>query len=75
MTSPSEPDCQRIVACMTKLPKRAADLLYLHYCMGMPTWEIAKVYGITQAAVSFRLERGLERIRGLLLESFKLRPS
>ena len=48
------------------LPEREADLIELYYLHGKRQAEIADIFGVTQAAISYRLARGIHRIRFLL---------
>jgi len=48
-----------------KIPKREADLITLYHRDRMKQEQIAKIFGITQAAVSYRLHRGIRRIQFL----------
>lgn len=48
-----------------RIPVREADLIELYYKNEMKQEQIAKLFGITQAAVSYRLQRGKRRIQFL----------
>jgi DNA-directed RNA polymerase specialized sigma24 family protein len=48
-----------------RIPVREADLIRLYYKDKMKQEQIAKLFGITQAAVSYRLHRGIKRIQFL----------
>jgi DNA-directed RNA polymerase specialized sigma24 family protein len=48
-----------------RIPAREADLITLYYKDKMKQEQIAKLFSITQAAVSYRLHRGIKRIRFL----------
>lgn len=56
----------RIAPLLDRIPEREADLIYLYFIQRKRQLDIATIFGITQAAVSYRLERGLQRIRFLL---------
>lgn len=56
----------RIQPLLDRIPEREADLIYLYFIQRKRQLDIATIFGITQAAVSYRLERGLQRIRFLL---------
>jgi len=56
----------KIKAVLDRLPKREADLIRLYYFRGKRQTDIAEIFGITQAAVSYRLQRALKRIRFLV---------
>jgi hypothetical protein len=51
---------------LERIPDREADLIYLYYIRHKRQADIAEIFGVTQAAVSYRLDRGLQRIRFLL---------
>lgn len=51
---------------LTRIPKREADLIDLYYKQKKRQADIAEIFGVTQAAISYRLDRGLQRIRFLL---------
>ncbi len=68
--APEHPDyteCEYscIKSYMDKIPPREADLLTLYYKYGMKQDQIAKLFGVTQAAVSYRLNKGKRRIQFL----------
>ena len=48
-----------------KIPLREQDLITLYHRDNMKQEQIAKIFGITQAAVSYRLHRGIKRIQFL----------
>jgi DNA-directed RNA polymerase specialized sigma24 family protein len=48
-----------------RIPVREADLIRLYYKDKMKQEQIAKLFRITQAAVSYRLHRGIKRIQFL----------
>lgn len=50
---------------LKRIPEREADLIQLYHQDRMKQEQIAKLFGITQAAVSYRLHRGIKRIRFL----------
>lgn len=51
---------------LDRIPKREADLLYLYFIEKKRQADIAAIFDVTQAAVSYRLDRGLKRIKFLL---------
>ncbi len=57
---------ERIEPLLDRIPKREADLIYLYYIEKKRQADIAEIFGVTQAAISYRLDRGLQRIRFLL---------
>jgi DNA-directed RNA polymerase specialized sigma24 family protein len=50
---------------LPRIPDREADLITLYHRDKMKQEQIAKLFGITQAAVSYRLHRGIKRIQFL----------
>lgn len=50
---------------LSRIPKRESDLIVLYHRDKMKQEQIAKIFGITQAAVSYRLHRGIRRIQFL----------
>src|SRR5512138_3122439 len=50
---------------LDRIPSREADLITLYYKDNMKQEKIAKIFGITQAAVSYRLHRGIKRVQFL----------
>lgn len=57
---------ERIVPLLDRIPQREADLIYLYYIQRKRQADIADIFGVTQAAISYRLDRGLQRIKFLL---------
>jgi len=56
----------KVSALLDRIPKREADLLYLYFIEKKRQADIAAIFDVTQAAVSYRLDRGLKRIKFLL---------
>lgn len=50
---------------LPRIPAREKDLISLYYRDRMKQEQIARLFGITQAAVSYRLHRGIRRIQFL----------
>lgn len=50
---------------LDRIPVREADLICMYHRDHMKQEQIAKVFGITQAAVSYRLHRGIRRLQFL----------
>jgi len=50
---------------LPRIPRRESDLIILYHRDKMKQEQIAKIFGITQAAVSYRLHRGIRRIQFL----------
>jgi len=51
---------------LDKIPNREADIVHLYYVLKKKQADIAEIFGVTQAAISYRLDRGIQRIRFLL---------
>jgi DNA-directed RNA polymerase specialized sigma24 family protein len=51
---------------LDKIPDREADIVYLYFILKKKQADIAEIFGVTQAAISYRLDRGIQRIRFLL---------
>jgi len=58
-------DFSSIERFLPRIPSREADLIELYHRDRMKQEQIAKLFGITQAAVSYRLHRGIKRIQFL----------
>jgi DNA-directed RNA polymerase specialized sigma24 family protein len=76
--APDEPDAElaalfssgdyetRILPLLDRIPDREADLIYLYYVRKKRQADIATIFDVTQAAISYRLDRGIQRIKFLL---------
>lgn len=63
----SEQDYEnRIAPLLDRIPRREADLIYLYFIQKKKQADIAEIFEVTQAAISYRLDRGLRRIKFLL---------
>lgn len=51
---------------LCRIPAREVDLITMYYIQHKRQADIAEIFGVTQAAISYRLDRGLKRIRFLL---------
>jgi DNA-directed RNA polymerase specialized sigma24 family protein len=58
-------DFDAILPYLERIPAREADLIKLYHKDRLKQEQIARLFGITQAAVSYRLHRGIKRIRFL----------
>jgi DNA-directed RNA polymerase specialized sigma24 family protein len=56
----------RVEALLDRLPEREADLIELYYLKKKRQADIATIFEVTQAAISYRLDRGIQRIKFLL---------
>lgn len=56
----------RIMPLLDRIPDREADLIYLYYVRKKRQADIAEIFDVTQAAISYRLDRGIQRIKFLL---------
>ena len=63
-----QPDTEDLDLSMAvmKLPRKMREAVLLYYYQDMSTEEIAKALGITQSTVSYRLQKGREKLRKLL---------
>jgi hypothetical protein len=57
---------ERVHELLPKIPEREADLIELYFETGLKQAAIAQIFGVTQAAVSYRLERGIHRLKFLI---------
>lgn len=56
----------RIVPLLDRIPTREADLIFLYFIEKKRQADIATIFGVTQAAISYRLDRGIQRLKFLL---------
>lgn len=56
----------RLTPLLDRIPEREADLIYLYYIEKKRQADIAIIFGVTQAAISYRLDRGIQRLKFLL---------
>jgi DNA-directed RNA polymerase specialized sigma24 family protein len=56
----------RVAPLLDRIPEREADLIYLYYVCKKRQADIAEIFDVTQAAISYRLDRGIQRIKFLL---------
>lgn len=56
----------RIAPLLDRIPPIEADYIELSYVRGKSQRDIATIFGVTQQAVSYRLERAIDRIKYLL---------
>jgi DNA-directed RNA polymerase specialized sigma24 family protein len=56
----------QIAPFLDRIPEREADLIYLYFIQHKRQADIATIFGVTQAAISYRLDRGIKRIKFLL---------
>lgn len=57
---------EKLNSLIDRLPDLEADAVYLHYGKGKKQSDIAHIFGITQAAVSYRLKRARRRLEFFL---------
>ncbi|HEY8095168.1 MAG TPA: sigma-70 family RNA polymerase sigma factor [Methylobacter sp.] len=60
-----KPQFSAVQPYLHRIPIREKDLIVLYYRDEMKQEQIARLFGITQAAVSYRLHRGIKRIQFL----------
>ena len=56
----------RVAPLLDLIPEREADLIYLYYVCKKRQADIAEIFDVTQAAISYRLDRGIQRLKFLL---------
>jgi DNA-directed RNA polymerase specialized sigma24 family protein len=56
----------QIVPLLPRIPPREADLIEMYFLQKKRQADIAHIFGVTQAAISYRLDRGIQRIKFLL---------
>jgi hypothetical protein len=56
----------KIMPLLDCLPPREADILKLFYMQGKKQVELAKMFRVTQAAICYRINRGIQRLKFLL---------
>ena len=56
----------RVTAWLNSIPDCEADIIHLYFFLGKRQADIAEIFKMTQAAVSYRLTRGIQRIKFLL---------
>jgi hypothetical protein len=56
----------QIAPLLDRIPDREADLIRLYFINHKRQADIAAIFGVTQAAISYRLDRGIKRIKFLL---------
>lgn len=56
----------RIAPLLDRIPEREADLICLYFIEKKRQADIATIFGVTQAAISYRLDRGIQRLKFLL---------
>lgn len=57
---------EKIKPLLDKIPQREADYIELYHLKGKRQADIASIFSVTQAAVSYRLGRGVQRLQYLL---------
>lgn len=65
-TMANQENAERVSELLNKIPPREADLIELYYMQQKRQADIAEIFGVTQAAISYRLARGVYRIKFLL---------
>jgi DNA-directed RNA polymerase specialized sigma24 family protein len=56
----------RVAPLLDLIPEREADLIHLYYVCKKRQADIAEIFDVTQAAISYRLDRGIQRLKFLL---------
>ena len=57
---------ENLAPLLDRIPEREADLIWMYYIQKKRQADIAEIFDVTQAAISYRLDRGLQRIMFLL---------
>lgn len=57
---------EQILPLLDRIPEKEADFINLYYIQKKKQSDIAAIFNITQAAVSYRLDRGIQRIKFIL---------
>ena len=57
---------QQVYAAIGALPKSQGRRIYAHYILGISQTELAKAEGVSDAAVSIAIDRGLKNMRAFL---------
>ena len=65
---------EQIEPLLDRIPEREADLIWLYFIQKKRQADIAEIFGVTQAAISYRLVRGIQRIKFLLANFCKKSP-
>jgi hypothetical protein len=61
------PDSEaRLVTILDRLPPMEADILQLYYLKRKKQSELAQIFGVSQAAISYRIQRAIQRAAFLL---------
>lgn len=56
----------QVAGLLDRIPKREADLINMYYILKKKQSDIAAIFEVTQAAISYRLDRGIKRIKFLI---------
>jgi len=59
-----------LVAALELLPPRQQEVIVLRYLAGLPEAKVASVLGIAETTVKTHVQRGLEALRGRLVEDW-----
>tara|TARA_B100000745_G_scaffold300393_1_gene254190 strand:+ start:6228 stop:6836 length:609 start_codon:yes stop_codon:yes gene_type:complete len=69
LTEPSQEEIEAafeaLQPLLKRLPQREQDLLFMHYVMKKKQTELGMIFGRTQAAISYRLKKAVQRIKFL----------
>lgn len=57
---------ERIEPLLDRIPEKEADIIQLYFLNEKRQADIAEIFGVTQAAISYRLARGIRRLKFLL---------
>lgn len=57
---------EKIAPLLDEIPPREADMIHLYYVLKKRQADIAEIFSVTQAAVSYNLARGIQRLKFLI---------
>ena len=61
-----DPAHQEVAVAVMNLPRKLREVILLYYYRGLNTLEIAETLNISQPAVTGRLKRAREKLKGIL---------
>ena len=59
-------ECEELHKAIRKLTKEEQELVYFHYFKNQSETDIAKVYGVSQQAISKKMRKIREKIKKIL---------
>ena len=58
---------EQLQAALARIPPEEADAIELYWRLGKTETDIGTIFGVTQASIKYRLQRGRDRLRWLLV--------